>query len=387
MASCEVIGPHRQHGTPTRASQPKRLVQGFRRQRLLLALLAIVGLYFFYYYMQHPWRPGSMTKLGWNGWYDQGAYLVEALAIRESDLRAVRYQYPMGYPMTAAPFVHVLDDPFLPVNTVSFVVAVGIFFATARRLVGRPLAFVGGLLLALATPVLVLYTAVPWTTTAALVTIGWWGYVALGRRRLDAVGVVIGALLLGWTYMSRGGGELALLAPLGAAVAWRDRKSPRFFVHVSLFAITLILVIAGNVLWTHAIFGQPAHPYVEAVTEVGFELDRIPSSLWGGVVYSGRTGEYWPPLGLSAFWLVFAPFGMYVAIRDAARRDRLVHLGMIISIVLGLVVVASFNAFTADALKFHCLHYMKIWLPVLAVYALVAIRSFIDPRRPSRFPR
>lgn len=346
-------------------------------------MLAIAAVYFLYFYMQHMDRPGSVSELGWNGWADQSRYLDEAHAIRAGNPDPVHYQYPMGYPMAGVPFVHLLSkDPFLPVNLLSFVVVVGLFFATARRFVGHGLAFVGGLLLVLATPLLA-YTAVPWTTTPAVVTVAWWCYVALGRQRIDFLAVVVGGLLLGWTFMARGGGEWILLAPFGLAIAWQHRKAPGIVVHALVLACILVGVVAINALWTQAVFGNYTHPYLRAVAGFGFELERVPSSLWGTVVYSGRAGDYWAPLALQAFWLVFAPFGMYLAGR---RGDRIVHLGLVVSIALGFVVVASFGNYAASALKYHCLHYLKLWLPVLALYSLVGIRGFVDPsvdRRPS----
>ena len=346
-----------------------------RRHRLVLVLLAVAAVHFVYFYLQHTERPGALTDLGWNGWADQSRYLDEARAIRAGDQDPGRYQYPMGYPMVAVPFVHLLpEDPFLPVNLAAFLVVVGLFFATARRFVGTQLAFVGGLLLVLATP-LVDYTTVPWTTTPALLTVGWWTYVAFARRRIDLLAVVVGGLLLGWTYMARGGGEWALLAPFGAAVAWRHRKDDGIVRHVGVLAAIVVAVVAVNAWWTHAVFGKWQHPYFGAVAEFGFSPSRVPSSLWGTVVYSGPAGDYWPPLGVQALWLAFAPFGMYLAVR---REDRVLHIGMVASIVLGFVVVASFGNYAASALKFHCLHYLKLWLPMLALYALMGIRRLLD---------
>ncbi|MDQ3757842.1 MAG: hypothetical protein M3394_08330 [Actinomycetota bacterium] len=346
-----------------------------RRHRLVLVLLAVAAVYFVYFYMQHTERPGAVTDLGWAGWADQGRYLDEARAIREGDLTPGRYQYPMGYPMVGVPFVHLLpDDPFVPVNLVCLLAVVALFFLTAKRFVGSGLAFLGGLLLVLATP-LVDHTAVPWTTTPAVVTVAWWAYVAFARQRIDLLAVVVGGGLLGWTYMARGGGEWLLLAPFGAAVAWQHRKDRRILLHLGVLAAILAAVAVLNALWTRAVFGTWSHPYLGAVAEFGFDLGRAPSSLWGTVVYSGPAGDYWPPLGVQALWLAFAPFGMYLAARG---KDRVLHLGMVASTVLGFVVVASFGNYAASALKYHCLHYLKLWLPILAVYSLVAIRSLLE---------
>lgn len=360
--------------------RPARPVVGFlRAHRLLIALLVLAAVQFMYHYLQHPLRPGALDGIGWNGWVDQGHYATEARAIRAGDLNPPLYQYPMGYPMVGVPFVHLLKDPFLPVNVLAFVAVIGLFFGTARTFVGRQLAFVGGLLLVLATPLLQ-YTAVPWTTTSVVVAVAWWVYVAFGRRRLDMLAVVVGGLLLGWTYMARGGGEWVLLAPFGAAVAWRHRKDPGFGVRVAVLVAILAAFVAGNALWTKAIFGTYTHPYLNAVDQVGFQVRRIPAALWGTIVFSGRAGDYWPPLGLLAVWLAAAPVGMWLALRAAGGDDRVVHLGMIVSTALGFVVVGSFNNFAASALKYHCLHYLKLWLPMLAVYALIALRAFIEPR-------
>lgn len=352
-----------------------------RRHRLLLVLLLVAGVYFFYFYMQNTHRPGAATETGWNGWSDTGAYLKEARAIRAGNLDPSQYAYPMGYPLAAAPFVDLLPkDPFLPVNLASYLAVVGLFFATARRFVGKQLAFVGGLLFVLASPVLA-YTSVPWSTTPAILTVSWLAYTVFGRRRVDLLAVTIGGLLLGWTYMARGGGEWVLLAPFGLAVMWQHRRDPGILARAGLLVAILVAFVGLNALWTRAIFDTFQHPYLKTVAKVGFEWDKVPTSLWGTLVYSGRRGDYWAPLGLQGLWLVFAPAGVYIAAR---RRDAVVHLGMLASIVLGLVVVGAFYAFEAGALKYNCLHYVKLWLPVLALYALIAIRSFIEqPERRS----
>lgn len=360
------------------ATEAGRVPDWLMRHRLLLVLLAISAVYFLYFYMQYPHRPGAASDLGWAGWGDQSHYLKEARAIRAGDLRSSQYSYPMGYPMVAAPFVNALpNDPFLPVNLAAFVAVVGLFFSTARRFVGRPIAFLAGLFLVLATTPLVMYTVEPWTSTPAVVTVAWWSYIAFARRRLDLTAIVVGALLLGWTYMSRGGGELVLLAPFGATLAWRHRRDAHFVANLGVLVGILLAVVAVNAFWTHRIFGTYTHPYLNVIANVGFEVGRIPSSLWGTVVYSGRQGDYWPPLGLQAFWLVFAPIGMARAIRHG---DRLVHAGMLVSMLIGFVVVGAFYAFTAGALKFHCLHYIKLWLPSLGLYATIGLRDFIAPR-------
>lgn len=353
----------------------------FVRHRLLLVLLAFAVVQFLYSYMQESLRPGASSELGWNGWADQLAHRRSAIAIHHWDLDPKQHYYPVGYAMTAAPFVGLFPkDPFLPVNLVSFVAVVGLFFSTARRYVGRQFAFVGSLLFVAATPLL-WFSVVPWSTTSAIVTVAWWSYTILGRRRLDILAVVVGGLLLGWTYMARGGGELVLLAPFGAGVVWQHRRDPRFLRNSAVLVAILVAIVGLNALWMHAIYDSLTNPYLSEVMGVGFVIGEIPSSFWGTIVYSGRTGDYWKPLLEQALWFAFAPVGVCVALRG---KDRTLHVGLVASVVLGLLVVSAFEPFEAEGLQFHCLHYIKLWFPVLGLYALIGLRRIVDA--PSQRP-
>jgi hypothetical protein len=355
------------------------------RHRLVLVLLAISAVYFLYNYVASPLKPGNFTPLGWHGWADQGHYLEEAKAIREWDLEhSVRYQYPMGYPLAGAPFVHLFPgDPFLPVNLASFLGVVGLFFATAYRWVGKPMALIGGLLLVLATP-LTLLTFVPWTSTIAVLTVTFWLYLVLGRQRITYPMALILALLVSWMYMARGGGELVMLAPLGIATVWHFRREPGLIIKVAMAAAILAATVVLNAVWTHALFHQWVHPYIRAVGKVGFSAHHIPRSLWGTVIYTGETGDWWPPLGTQAFWFVFAPFGMWLAVR---RRDADLHVGYVLSLAVGVLITAAFANFDPTGVKFYCLHYLKLWFPGVALYSMIAIRRLLDATPPGGLPR
>lgn len=345
------------------------------RHRFLLSLLAASIVFYGFFYFQTMLRPGAVFPLGWNGWADQGEYMKEARAIRQWDLSDHgNYVYPMGYPLAAVPFLGVLPaHPFFPVNIAAYVTVIGLFYSTATRWVAAPVAFVGGILMMLATPLTIL-TVIPWTSTPALLATTYWLYVAVGRRRLTYPGVVIGALLFGWMYTARGGGELVLLGPFAVAFLWSFRKE-RGLVWKGLIALVILGTVAVlNALWTHAIFDQWFHPYLNAVKRVGFDAKLIPDALWATLFVGGPEAQWHPGLFVQAFWLLLFPIGVYLACR---RRDAVLHLGLIGSVVVGIVVTCAFDNFGAESLKYYSLHYVKLWFPILGLYALIALDRFI----------
>lgn len=361
-------------------SDPREDETGHRRPRLvshapLLFVVLLAGAYFLYFYAGHPDRPGMQSRLGWFGWFDQGEYLKEARAIRQGVADPERYQYPLGYPFLGSLFIKILPyDPFLLPNLAAFVATIGLFFETCKRYLGPAVSLFGCTFLMFAAPLTNL-TVIPWTTTPALLTIAFWAWVALARERLGYSIPVIGGVLLAVTFASRGGGEILLLAPLGGAMLWQFRKEEKLLVKAMMLALIFAAGFGLNQYWTQRIFGQPVHPYFEAVLARGFRISSIPTSLRGALVYSGREGEFWDPLFRQGFWLVLAPLGFVVAF---IKRDRrLIHAALLIGLVGGLLVPAAFPAFNAVHLKYHALHYIKAWFPVAGFYALYGVHKAI----------
>lgn len=336
-------------------------------------MVAFAVVYFLYFYAGHSARPGAAFRLGWFGWYDQGQYLIEARAIRGGLLDPKLYQYPFGYPAVGALFLGITrSDPFIVPNLLAFAATIGLFYEICRRYLGNAFAVLGSLLLIAATPLTDL-TVVPWTTTPALLTVAFWAYLALVRQKVGYALAATGGALLAWTYAARGGGEIALLSPLGAALLWHFRKEEKIWIK-SLIALGVFVAGAAvNLWWTREVFGSFVHPYFRAVLARGFRPSAIPSSLWGALVYSGKEGEFWPPLLRQGFWLILAPVGMVLAVMKAERRA--VHLALAIGLVATFLVTASFPAFNARHLKFYALHYVKAWFPIAGFYALYSLKT------------
>lgn len=346
--------------------------------RPLLFVIAASTLFFLYFYAGHPSRPGASFPLGWFGWYDQGQYLVEARAIREGLLDPKLYQYPLGYPFIGSLFLRLTpSDPFIIPNLIAFISAVGLFFKISERYFGTVVATLGSVLLILATP-LTTHTVVPWTTTPVLLAVTFWAYIALTREGFGYLVPAFGGGMLALTFAARGGGEILFLLPLGGVLLWRFRREEKLALKVLLLFAVFAVGLAINLNFTEKIFGSFFHPYFRAVLVRGFHLSRVPSSLWGALIYSGNEGEFWNPLLRDGFWLTLAPFGFVMALIKAERKP--VHLAILIGLVTGLLVTAAFPAFNAEHLKYHALHYIKIWFPVAGFYALYGVMSILPFR-------
>lgn len=345
---------------------------------LIVALAIVAAAFFMYYYYLQPQRPTAMAdpKASWNYWFDQGEYVKEARAMRAGNLDKTQYTYPLGYPMVGAALAGMTkNDPFLLFNLAVYVFVIVMAYLVVRHLLGSGWGLAAAGALMFATP-LTYYTVIPWTTTATLPAVMGLLYLAFVKEKLTYTNGGLLALALVLAYMARGGGEMVLFTPLALAVLWKFRSQTGVVKPLALMATIFATGVIGNALWTKAIFGTWIHPYINIVAHIGFNPRRIPRSFWGTVFYSGRTGEFFPPLLASAAWFVFAPVGMVLAV----WRDKLrwLHAGLIASLILGFAVTTSYNEYSAATLKTNGLHYLKIWFPALTLYSLWAVKAAFD---------
>ncbi len=90
-------------------------------------------------YAAHPWLPAAARlDQGWWTWWDQGRYLDAALAWAAGDLDPSRHFYLPGYPLLAAPFVHLTPaQPFWWPDLACLLAAMMLFALLAARLASR----------------------------------------------------------------------------------------------------------------------------------------------------------------------------------------------------------------------------------------------------------
>ncbi|HVE75769.1 MAG TPA: hypothetical protein VND22_03260, partial [Actinomycetota bacterium] len=284
------------------------------------------------------------------------------------------YYYPLGYPFMGSLFARIVPkDPFVIPNLISYLAVVACLFQIGLVRFGMIGAFLAVFAL-VASPFTEL-TVVPWTSTPGAVATAYWAYIGLARKHLGWVHPVIGAVLLGLTFASRGGGELLLLAPVLLGVFWRFRREPQIVRKWILASFMFVAVVAVDLIATVRIFGTVIQPYFREVTGmVGFDVSSMPLSIWHTLVYPGPGGLGWPSLLMRAPWLALAIVGAVVSLRTASPK-RAVDLGLLGGFLVSLVVVGSFNAFNAACLQFHCLHYLKMWFPILSMYAVSSLLS------------
>lgn len=363
-----------------RARSPLRL----RMPGDVVAVLVVALAWFAYAYALDPHLPGHEAKLGWFGWSDQAAYLNEARAMLAGDQDPDRYRYPYGYPLLAVPFLALTPrDPFLLPNAAAYAATVCLSYAAARERLGRHGAALTVVLLLLASPLTKL-TLVPWNTTPALVTAAYWWWLGLRRGTPSTGQAALGGFALALTALSRGGGEVICLAPLVGVTLLRSRRAPGFATRVLVVGGAVLGVAVLSVGATLALFGTPVQPYYQTVTssQFGFDVTAIPSHLWGTIVGFGAGSGFWPPLLRDAGWLVLAPLGAGLAVRRAAAL-RAVHVGAVATLVLAFLATGAYGAFKAENLRFFNLHYVKMWLPLLAFYAVAALARLAGAARPT----
>ncbi len=352
------------------------------KRRALILVAVFAASLFAYSYWNNGNRPNASTKLGWDGWYDQGQYLLEAQSIHTHNLAPQFYQYPLGYPLVGSPFTNRLhSDPFLPFNFTAFVAIIVLFYLTVQELLGQPAAVFGSFLLMLATPLLE-YIVTPWTTTPVALTLAFWVYVAFVVRRLRYHHVILGGALLALTYMARGGGELVFMVPLCIAIFFKFWRQPKFWQLATALALVFGSGVALNLWWTHKIFGSYVQPYFKAVAQYGFSARKVPRTIWSTTIFSGQEGEFWQPLLVRSPWFILSPIGFWISIKN--RSQRWLHVGLALSTIIGVVVTSSFTNYGAFTLKFHSLHYLKLWYPVIGLYAMYALAKLAGWGQPKR---
>lgn len=365
----------------------------FWRTIVWIFVLGFAAASFLGYYFRTPLRPGADATypLGWYGWSDQGAYIREARAMAEGRMDAyvpeIRdgkvivgaiYYYPLGYPFLGSLFLRYLPkDPFLVPDLIAYLFVVGCVFQVGLVRFGT-IGAVAAVLALVASPFTVL-TVIPWTSTPGAAATAFVAYLGLGRSRLGWVLPSLGGILLALTFASRGGGELVLLAPVLLGVFWKFRRENHISRKVIVMSLVFLVLAAIDLIVTARIFGTLVQPYFREVAgSVGFDFRKMPGALWRTLVFPGPDGGGWHSLLRSAPWFALAIIGFGARMRRNRRTS--VDLGLLAGFLLSLLVVGSFNAFDAGGLRYYCLHYLKMWFPILSLYSVAGVLA-LKPTR------
>jgi hypothetical protein len=357
----------------------------------LTAFAALVGIIHLAIYFIVAGSPldGSTTP-PWQGFWDQSQYLKSARAFAGGRLSADEHWYALGYPLMAAPFVHLLPkDPFFAINTVSIAVFAVAFVAYFRPVIGS-LASMSAFAIALLWPLSVdapprinfpiwLQYVMPWNTTpvAALLMV-----ILLLVRRLrtdDSVRSDCALALLAATVVAIRPGDVAPLLVAGAFYGYvrlvRDRTIAKPVAALAAAAVVVGVYMALS--WR--IYGGLITPYHEAVRGIGASFSGLHERAYAILIDAAATHDE-PHTALAALqpWLILAmPFAVAWAALDRARG-----LLPVAAVAASVVSYISYNDFWPYAvLRFSLIHYLAWTLPTFTAAGIAGLVVVIRDSR------
>ena len=325
----------------------------------------------------------------WRGWADQDHYLSAARAWAALNFDPAQHNYPPGYPLLGALFVHLTPaQPFLIPNLICSAAALVLFTRIARRL--RPdwvhaeaiaaLCFIA--CTAIGKTSIDLWV-VPWTTTAAAPLLFACILMALryqDRTRLsDLAWLGLAAALCVMVRPSDGALIFLVCAGFCAAHLIASRAAPRILATHGLglaacFGAGLLLAVAAHVL----VHGWSLGRYVGGSAATGFEWRLIPLR-WVTLFVSPR--PLFPQgAGMASvfFWLPPGIAGMFFAV--CARPARVAAANALVAIAVGTswLLYLSYRDLEPYGLwRFNNAHYFKWTLPFLGLWAIGFLAAWV----------
>jgi hypothetical protein len=340
-----------------------------------LAVLGLISLVFFlYFYWLNLARPGAYYEKGWFGWYDQGQYLNMARDMASFSLPAEHYVYGLGYPILGAVFYKIYAlDPFLIPNALMFVGTILLTYMSARKYLSDELSLCSSLILLFATP-LATYVTVPWSSTVSLFCLSVLFYIASIGKRNRYTSMLVG-ICVAWTFSARFV-DAVFLVPLAVAFFIESRNEKNLARDAAVAIISAGIILSMVLLTQQIYFGSAFKtPYFHLENDYPglgiFDISRIPDSIFSVFINPFmKYDQVEAPLLINAFIFIFSPLG---AISMLRTNHRLEWLALLIGFVLALSFYSSFIAFDAYDIKYGCIHYIKMWFPVLSILSVSGI--------------
>ncbi len=280
-------------------------------------LVLLGSLYLIVAYLAWP------NRSFWLEWHDQGYYYRMLSELASGFLTSENFRYGMGYPILAVPFYYLVgkDALFIP-NLVFFGATLSFSFAIFRSLTNNLTSKIAILLLIFG-------------TTFPYHHVIWWGhgtvifcfmlvsYLSLKTDISNKALIAIG-LATGYSFFTRYA-EIIVFLPMIVFLFWR-KKSKAF----ALVILGIIPMILATFFAHWIIFGNPLMtPYrVELGQAQIFFPEDIPQNIFFTFLYyppemalgDPAVGTLKFPVLTWAFFFVFAPLGMYRALRNHQMR-------------------------------------------------------------------
>ncbi len=291
--------------------------QHIKDHRLDWCLVLLAAVYFLFVYGTAPNRPGLALDNGWLSYFDQSAYLKQAIATAHFNLSDY-YVYGPLYPLMAVPMIWLGftgGGAFLPFNLLAFCFIVWAVYRFAASLATAQVGLAAAMALMFATPLLT-YMVMPWNSSVTVVSTGivlWAASIsadALQRRRVVLLLAVAAALAFGSRYI-----DVIWIGGLAALLLYWRAGWRQVFLFGAMTALLCVPVFATH----QVIFGSPLKtPYVlhTGMGGIGptdqqlgaYDARRIPNAAYGMFVSPVLAGVPDSNRGLlvHAFWFLFA---------------------------------------------------------------------------------
>ena len=338
----------------------------------LLLVLAII--YLVAYWME-PFRPGANAAypLGWWGWWDQEHYWHCAADLARGHLSAETYWYPLGYSLLGAPFYWVTPTHAFLIPNLGLVLGiVAVFYRIATKFVSRIETVLGlALFIVFYRGVLIETLVVPFNTVPTHLL----SYVVIllvSFSRITERRVIYAALCVGALYWCRPSDALCVGLLLGFAIlrlpSWPVR------IRVGLISTLILMAFVGCILLLNwSIFRAWKTPYEENTANIGFGSYSLAKKSFA-LIIDARPGFQLEGTSLISHfpWLVLVPAGLVLLV----RKFRWDGLGVIISIAVSYLIYFVYNDFwPTNIFYYHLIHYLVWTVPLLALFAYIAVRD------------
>ena len=360
---------------------------------LSLAILAVAVLLFRAAHHGHPAKPtAGVLGNGWWSGFDQGHYLAAAKAFARLDLSPAAQHYEPGYPLLAAPFVHLTPaDPFLIPDLAALLLACWLFGEIGRRLLGpspwaRPVSMALFVLASVGVPRIAVTWVEPWTSTPTVpLLLGALVATLLFLERPRPWPCLLAALSSGTIAAIRPGDALVAAVPCAAlilwALVWRWPGARPGATIVATGLAGLACAVGAAVALHVAIWGLNPSPYMTISRIIGFEFHLLPLR-WVLIVVGPHPLTDGRGLAAAFPWMISGLAGMVACLIVPGREGRAPHALLAGAAALSLVLFLAYrDLHPAGIWRYDNLHYFKWLLPLTALYTLVLARALAFGKR------
>lgn len=346
--------------------------------RAVILLFALSIIFFMIYYLSSPFLPGNDYKLGWWGWYDQGAYLKEATAIYKGILNKNSYIYPIGYPLIGAAFYWLIPNHiFFFINLICYLTLVYYFYKICKAFVTDTEAILLSVALIFFNKYISNYTyIVPWTNVPIISISYYLFYTYIIKEQQKLYDYIVTGVLLIFAFHTRmfDFGILGSLIIIAFILKGNTRNK---IISISILAPLFIVSYIAISLVNYQIFNSINPSYVKVIKNIGF-FNYNPLLKLFSFVYNSKVFLKNGTTILSLFpYLIFITPGIILLL----KKKGVAAIGFPIAAALTIIGYFNFNdLWPTNLYRFWNYRYI-IWLiPLGGLLSYITIRNIGKPQ-------